>query len=328
MNHIDTLYVAAAALLFVAVFLGIEGLYLWWNSRHGAGARALSRRLQMLSAGGHAEGASESLLKQRLLSNTPVVQRLLARVPRIATVDRFVVQSGTDWSVGGLLGLTGTLMVAGLLVMQVMRLPALPSILIAGALGIVPFNYLMYRRAKRLARFEELLPDALDMIGRALRAGHSFPSALQMAGTELPSPIGEELRQTFDEVNFGVALPDAMLNLAERVPSLDLKFFVIAVMIQREAGGNLAEVLGNISGIIRDRIKLFGQVRVLTAESRISGWVLALLPFVMTAFLFLINPTFMSRLWTHPTGRTLLGVGLTMMVLGILWMRRIIRIRV
>lgn len=328
MNHFDTLYVAAAALLFVAVFLGIEGLYLWWNARHGTAARTLTRRLQMLSAGGHASSASESLLKQRLLSNSPIVQRLLARVPRIATLDRFVVQSGADWSVGTLLGLTAALVVAGLLVMQVLRLPALPSVLIAGALGLVPFNYLVYRRAKRLARFEELLPDALDLIGRALRAGHSFPSALQMAGTELPSPVGEEFRQTFDEVNFGVALPDAMLNLAERVPSLDLKFFVIAVMIQREAGGNLAEVLGNISGIIRDRIKLFGQVRVLTAESRISGWVLSLLPFVMTGFLFLINPTFMSRLWTHPTGRTLLGVGLTMMVVGILWMRRIIRIRV
>jgi tight adherence protein B len=328
MPEFDTLFVAAAALLFVAVFLAVEGLYLWWRSRHGAAARNLERRLKTLTGEGQDARDAQSLLKRRMLSNSPAVAQWLARVPRIGSLDRFVAQSGADWTVGTLLGLSGGLLVAGALVTQVLRLPTLPSVLIAGVLGLVPFNWLSYLRAKRLARFDELLPDALDLIGRALRAGHSFPSALQMAGAELPEPIGEEFQQTFDEVNFGVALPEAMTHLAERVPSLDLKFFVIAVLIQRETGGNLSEVLGNISGIIRDRIKLFGQVRVLTAESRISGWVLALLPFVMTAFLWLINPTFMSRLWTHPTGRSLLATGLTMMVIGILWMRRIIRIRV
>jgi tight adherence protein B len=328
MPELDTLFVASAALLFVAVFLAVEGLYLWWNSRHGTAARSLERRLRTLAGGGPDAEDARSLLKQRMLSSNPTVGRLLGRLPRIGSLDRFVTQSGTDWTVGTLLGLSAGLLVAGALVTQVLRLPALPSVLIAGVLGLVPFNWLSYRRAKRLARFDELLPDALDLIGRALRAGHSFPSALQMAGSELPAPIGEEFQQTFDEVNFGIALPDAMTNLANRVPSLDLKFFVIAVLIQRETGGNLSEVLGNISGIIRDRIKLFGQVRVLTAESRISGWVLALLPFVMTAFLWIINPSFMSRLWTHPTGRTLLAIGLTMMIVGVLWMRRIIRIRV
>lgn len=328
MIELDTLFVASGALLFVAVFLAIEGLYLWWNSRHGAAARNLERRLKTLTGDAHEAGDARSLLKQRALSANPALGQWLARVPRIGALDRFVVQSGTDWTVGTLLALTAGMLVAGLLAASALRLPVLPSVLIAGVLGLLPFNWLSHRRAKRLARFDELLPDALDLIGRALRAGHSFPSALQMAGAELPEPVGGEFRQTFDEVNFGIALPEAMTHLANRMPSLDLKFFVIAVLIQRETGGNLAEVLGNISGIIRDRIKLFGQVRVLTAESRISGWVLALLPFVMTAFLWLINPTFMSRLWTHPMGRTLLAIGLTMMVTGILWMRRIIRIRV
>jgi len=192
----------------------------------------------------------------------------------------------------------------------------------------LPTYYLLVKRSNRLKSFEALLPEALDLIGRALRAGHSLSSALQMTGNELPDPVGEEFRQTFDEINFGIAAQEALQNLAKRVPSTDLGFFVVAVLIQRETGGNLSEILANISSIIRERLKLFGKVRALSAEGRFSGIVLMLLPFVTALVLYMIDSNFMSLLWKDSTGLTFLKTGLILMVLGALWMRRVVRIHV
>lgn len=323
----DTLLIAGA-LLFFSVFLAIEGLYYWWNSRHGPAARRVSQRLRMMSAGGNTDDATTSLLKQRLLSNSPLFERLLLKLPRVSTFDRFIVQSGSEWTVASFLGLTAGMFVAGLLGGLVFRLPLVVSLLLGAALAIVPLQYLLYLRRKRLQRFEHQLPEALDLIGRALRAGHAFSGALQMAGEELPDPIGEEFRQTFDEINFGVPNATALENLASRVPSTDLGFFVIAVLIQRETGGNLSEVLDNISAIIRDRLKLFGKVRALSAEGKFSAITLAVLPIVTAFLLYLINPAFISLLWTEQVGKYLIGVCIVFILLGSLWMRKIIRIRV
>ena len=165
-------------------------------------------------------------------------------------------------------------------------------------------------------------------MGRALRAGHAFPTALKMVGDEMNDPLASEFRAAFDEVNFGIAMPDALMNLATRVPSTDLRYFVIAVLIQRETGGNLSELLTSISAIIRDRIKLMGQVRVLSAEGKMSAWVLSLLPFGAALMIQLTNPQFLEVLYTDPAGRKMLAGAGVMMVLGILAMRKIIRIRV
>lgn len=325
MNH--TLLIAGA-LVFFAAFLAVEGLYIWWNSRRGPDAQRISKRLRMMSAGGHADSATASLLKQRLLSNSPGMEQLLLRVPRVVSLDRFIVQSGSEWTVASFIGLTAGLFLAGLLGGLVFRMPLLICAMAGAILALLPLQYLIYLRHKRLQRFEQQLPEALDLIGRALRAGHAFSSALKMAGEELPDPIGEEFRQTFDEINFGVPTATALENLASRVPSTDLGFFVIAVLIQRETGGNLSEVLDNISSIIRERLKLFGKVRALSAEGRFSAIVLSVLPFVTALLLFVINPEFMSLLWTEPIGVYLIWGSLVFMVLGALWMRKIIRIHV
>jgi len=324
----DTLAVGAAILLFLAVFLAIEGLYVWWNSTKGPEARRIDKRLRMMSAGGHVDSAQQTLLKQRLLSNSPGIERMLLRLPRIGSLDRLITQSGVDWTVASLLGTTLALLLAGLLGGLALRFPG-PVALFGGVvLALVPTEYLVYRRAQRLRRFEQTLPDALDLIGRALRAGHAFPSALQMAGNELPEPLAEEFRQTFDEINYGIAVPNALQNLASRVPSTDLGFFVIAVLIQRETGGNLSEVLDNISAIIRDRLKLLGKVRTLSAEGRFSALVLTLLPWGTGLLLYVIDSKFMATLWTEPAGVKLIYGGLFFMVIGVLWMRKIIRIHV
>jgi tight adherence protein B len=323
----DTLLIAGA-LVFFAAFLATEGLYLWWNSRHGAEAKRISKRLRMMSAGGNVDDERASLLKRRLLADQPLLEQLLMRVPRVRGVDRFLVQAGADWTVSTFLGITGGLFLAGLLGGLVARLPLAVAVMLGALLAVLPAQWLLWQRHQRTQRFERQLPEALDLIGRALRAGHAFSSALQMAGSELPDPIGEEFRQTFDEINYGVPTHDALQNLVDRVPSTDLGFFVIAVLVQRETGGNLSEVLDNISAIIRERLKLFGKVRALSAEGRFSALVLSVLPVVTALLLYVINPDFMSLLWTEPVGVKLIWASAACVAFGALWMRRIIRIRV
>ena len=165
-------------------------------------------------------------------------------------------------------------------------------------------------------------------MGRAMRAGHAFPTAVQMVGDEMADPIGVEFRTLFDETNYGVPQQEALLRLADRVPVADLGYFVVAVIIQRESGGNLAELLDNIASVVRARLKLFGQVRTLSAEGRLSAQILIALPFVTGALINIITPTFMAVLWTDPIGIRLVGGALFIMALGVLWMRKIIRIRV
>ena len=184
------------------------------------------------------------------------------------------------------------------------------------------------RRNKRIELIERQFPEALDLMGRAMRAGHSFPSAVKMVADEMAEPLGHDFRILFDEMNYGVPANEALVHLAERVPVSDVSYFVVAVMIQRESGGNLAELLDKISIIVRDRLKLLGEVRTLSAEGRLSAIILTALPFGVGLVVNLLNPEFMAVLWHDPLGLRMVGVAVFMMVLGILWMRSIIRIRV
>jgi tight adherence protein B len=220
----------------------------------------------------------------------------------------------------------GTL--AGLLVWAFVGLPPFAGLACVAGGASFPVIRVLRARRQRLKAIEQQLPDALELMARALRAGHAFLSALQMVSTEGSEPIAQEFRMTFDEVNYGVAMQDALMNLATRVPVTDLRFFVIAVSIQRETGGNLAELLDKLGMLIRARFKLLGTIRVLSAEGRLSAWILSLLPFVLVVLINLVNPKFMSILWTDPAGVYLVGGGLILMTIGIVWMRRIIQIRV
>ena len=321
-------FVIISALLFVAVILAIEGAYLWWNSTRGPEARRMAERLRKMSAGGHASAASQTLLKERLLSQSQLGQRLLLKVPRITGLDRFLIQTGTGTTVGAFIAITTIVFLAGLFCGMVLQLPNWISVLLGLAVALIPLQRLQRKRTSRLLQFENLMPDALDLMSRSMRAGHAFSSALQMVGNEMPDPVGEEFRTTFDEINFGISGQDALLNLAERVPSVDLRFFVIAVMIQRETGGNLTEILGNISGIIRDRLKLNGRVRVLSAEGRLSAWILSILPFATAGGLFLMNRELLSLLWTTQPGLYMIYFAMAMMTVGIFWVRKAVRIRV
>ena len=324
----NTSFIAFAVLAFLAVVLSIEGLYFFWNSRHGTAVKRMDERIRALSVAGNLSNEPLSILKQRLLSESPAVTRLLLRIPRIHALDRQLQQSGLKWSAARFVAYTLLCALAGAGAAMAMGLPALVVAVIAVTTGLLPALILRRKRAKRVLQLERQLPDAADLISRALRAGHSFPAALGMVGDELPDPLGGEFALVFDEINYGVSMNDALLNMVSRVPVDDLRYFVIAVLIQREAGGNLAEILGCISGIIRERLKLLGKVRVLSAEGRLSAWVLGVLPFAIIGLLSVLNPGYIGVFWKDPAGAQLAIGALTMMLTGILWMRKVVRIHV
>ncbi|HET8746402.1 MAG TPA: type II secretion system F family protein [Ramlibacter sp.] len=322
----DLLYYAFLALCFLAVVALLEGLYLAWNAHSGPEAQRIARRIQSISAAGN--HVAPPLVRKRVLSDVPAMQRLLLEVPRIHALDRFLLQSGVDLTVAQFLLLSGSLALGAVLVATVLGAPAwaLAACAVAGALLCA--GYVQRRRLQRMRRIDQQLPDALDLMARAMQAGHAFSSALHLAGTEGPQPIAAEFLATFDEINFGVTADAALTHLATRVASKDLRFFVVATLIQRETGGNLAEILQSIAELIRGRQRLVGTVRVLSAEGRLSAWVLSLLPFGVLGAIVLLNPGFAAPLWTDPAGIRLVSVVLVLMLVGLVWMWRMVRIRI
>jgi tight adherence protein B len=192
----------------------------------------------------------------------------------------------------------------------------------------IPIAYLLIKKSRRLRQIEEQLPDALDALARAMQAGNSFVSALEVVSRDAAPPISRELRLVAEEVNFGRSVREGLAALASRVDSVDIRYFILAVSIHSQAGGNLSGLLLKLSNLIRQRLKLRRMSQVLTAEGRLSGWILTLLPFVAAAVIFTVNPVFMSALWTNPEGILFLQINGILMAIGILWMRRIVHVRI
>lgn len=325
-NLLGDYFFLFVVLAFAATVLLLEGLYLLWNAHKSPEAKKIEQRLHGLAAGAAASGET-TIIKQRLLNEADTLQKMLLTAPRLRQLDRMMEQSGLQMTVARLLLIT-LATATGSYLLAVIMLPAPIAALVAAAAASLPIIHVQRRRAQRLRKLERQLPDALDLIGRALRAGHAFATGLQMAGEEMAEPIAGEFRLTHEEVNFGVSLQQALMNMAARTPSTDLRYFVVAVLIQRETGGNLTEVLGNLAALMRERFKLLEKVRVLASEGKLSAWILAILPFAVAGVINLVNPGFLRVLWTDPVGLKMLGAALTMMGLGALWMRRIIRIHV
>jgi tight adherence protein B len=192
----------------------------------------------------------------------------------------------------------------------------------------LPYSFISYKRTQRFRKFDELFPEAIDTLARAVRAGHAFTTALEMISAEVSEPVAGEFRQLFEEQKFGMPVRDALMNLTERMPSVDVKFFVTAVMLQRETGGNLAEILDNLSYVIRERFKIQRQVRVYTAQGRLTMGLLMGMPPIIVVVMMTLNPGFMRPLFTDPIGHVLLVAGLTLQTVGYFVIRKIIRIQV
>ncbi len=321
-------FLIVLALALLSLLLLLVASYQIWQSYKGPLAQKIEKRLQGLSAASD-DSLQSQLLRERLLSQVPKLEQLLLRIPRAHRLDGFILQSGLNWTVSKLVLSS---LVLGLLAISVLGrwLELSTSMALAAGVGVglLPCLYVSYRRRRRLARFETQLPEALELMVRALRSGHSFAAAVQMVGQEMSQPMAAEFSTVHDEVNFGVAIEQALSNLTQRMPSTDLRYFVVAVLIQRDSGGNLTEILGNLSRLIRERLKLRSKVKVMSSDGRLSAWILTLMPFALGALMNAANPGFMSPLWTDPIGVAMLQYLLTMMLIGIVVMLKIIRIRI
>jgi len=320
-------------LIAIACFVGVLGLLLgaYWFfvlRQETEAQRTLSRRLNPTRA--VANLVQASLLNQVTPnSSLPVLEQALVRFASVLRpVERMIERSGYSISLGQVVlsssfaGLLGAFAAA--------QLTGQPLLCVGAGLllAITPFMFLKHAAGRRMAKFEEQFPEAIDLIARALRAGHAFTTGLGMVAEEVEEPVRTEFRLLHDRQNYGMPLADALRSLATRVPLLDARFFTTAVLTQRESGGNLSEVLDGLSKLIRERFRLKRQVRVLSAHGRITGSVLAALPIVLGALMFFIAPEHIGLLFTDPLGVRMIAGACVLQVIGFIAMRRIVNIEI
>jgi len=317
----------SALLLFVVLLLLVFGVTVWVLTPTKPESD-IQRHLKEIGSLRAVETGEGTILKRRALSSIPWVNRLLEMSPAGANLQLFITQAGSEWNVGTLL--FASLIVASFVAWASSYLT--PVLLLSVALGafagLIPYGFLFLKRRARFRRMEELLPDAIDLMARALRAGHSISSALEAVSQENAEPLASEFRVVFEEQKFGLPIREAIVHLVERIPQDDVRFLATAILVQKETGGNLAEVLDKTSAVMRGRLRLRGQLRVYTAQGRITGWVLCVLPFVVFFVMEFVNPEYEKKLWTDPLGLDLLYAGLVLMALGIFAINRIINIKV
>jgi tight adherence protein B len=266
--------------------------------------------------------------KEELLSALPWLNRMLLRLELAPRLRMLLYQANLKWTAGGLLLMSVTFFLIPAYLIH-LRIGSAPFALLLGLfVGGSPFVFVLAKRKARFNKFEQELPEALDLMVSAMRAGHSLNSSLDLVANEVADPVGAEFRICFDEQNYGLELNTAMNNLITRVPLQDLKMVVTAILIQKESGGNLAEVLDKVAYVIRERFRLKRQVRVHTAQGRMTGWILSVLPVVLGFGLYLINPTSMSLLWHREIGIKLLYLAGGMTVVGALIIRKIVNMDV
>ena len=317
------------------IALGIFGTILVFLQ----GCRALHRLLvptgkdravERLQKWSSPETAAQQLdiVRKETLSDIPWLNELLLKARRAQPLRVLHRQADCEAPLGMFVLATPVLALAGMLTVLWMHLPFVIALLCAVVFGSLPAVYLYWLKSQRIAKFERQLPEALELVSRALRAGHAFSVGLKLVGDEGADPVGKEFRRVFDEVAMGVALPEALHNVTERMDSVDLRFFVTSVLIQRETGGNLAEIIDSLATLIRKRFELHLKVRALSAEGRFSAIILFCLPIVVGVILFKMNPDYMSTLFTDPAGKNMLMIGSFMMVTGAIIMKKMVTIKV
>ena len=289
--------------------------------------RVRQRLAEALNDQTAAEGAALQLSREGQLSGIPLVASLLARLSIAQRLQRMISQAGMQMSVTRLLTFCALAGLMALLAAFTVTESAIVLLLLPVLAAIAPIWHISWKRRKRINKFLEHLPGSLELMGRALAAGHPFSETLQLVAEEMPEPICSEFRVTFEEQKLGLSLKLALEHLCERVPLLDLRLCVTAIIIQRETGGNLGEVLDKVAETIRERFKLMADLRAMTASSRGSAWILCLFPPAIGLLLTALNPDNMSVLWNDPRGHKLLFAAFVMQTLGVLMIRRILKVK-
>ncbi len=316
-------------LVFITCMFGVFGAYLLATRGTEAKRKRLQQRLSDALLYSRRSGDEEiQLAREELMSEIPALSRVLMRVQMATSLRKMLDQADLHITVSRLLMLS---LMAGLLAALAVSMLTISTLLmvVCGAVAAAaPFLHIMYKRKRRLNAFLEHLPDALELIARALQAGHAFAESLHMVSTEMPEPIATEFRKTYEEQNLGLSLKLALENLSERVPLLDLRFCITAIMIQRETGGNLAEILEKVSMTIRERFRILEDLNTLTTSSRMSAWILCGLPVFVALAVTVMNPDYMSVLWRDPRGHNLLYAAGGMQITGMLIIRKILKIKI
>jgi tight adherence protein B len=326
-NGLGNVWIPAVAAFFVVALATVSAVLVWEWFQERRRARTMVDELQRLARQLGEQQVQRSLLR-KVVDEAPWLGAVAARLPHLRDAELLLQQAGLKWtlqtyfalSIGLALALgIGTLIVTGFV----------PAALVGAMIGAsLPYAYASQVRSRRLSAFEEVLPDSIDLIGRALRAGHPLSAGLKMAADDGAEPVATELRRVFEEQRFGLPMDESLLGLADRINLMDVRILVTAIMIQREVGGNLAEILDNLATVIRARFTIRRQLRVYTAQGRMTGYLLAALPIVLFSILYMLNPEYMSILFTDPTGKIVTVVAVCMQLCGFLWIRKIINIEI
>ena len=319
--------------LIVVVFVGVFLVAALLMTASGAGAservkQTLGRLEALVITSDVVKDEHIDVQKQELLSSIPLVNRILLHLEVTPQVRRMLYQANVKWTPGGFLLMSFALWAIAAYALDVRTGIFWFSGVVALVAGALPLVYVRWKRFKRLEKYEESLPSALDLMVSGLRGGHGLVSVLSLVGREVPDPVGPEFRICFDEQNYGLELRTALENLCTRMPVQDNRMVTTAILIQKETGGNLAEILERCAATIRERFRLKREIRSKTAQGRLTGWVLALMPVILATGMFIANPTVISLLWTRPAGLKMLYTSIVMIVIGAYIIRKIVRVRV
>ncbi len=311
-----------------ALFLVLGAYLLATHGSDAKRARLRQRLSEALLHSAHSEDIEVVLARNELMSEIPALNRILIRVQAALHLKQMLDQADLQITPSRLVMFSG---MAGMLAALSVSMISI-SILMMTVAGVVaaalPFVHVYWKRKKRFDQFLEHLPDALDLMSRALAAGHAFSESMHMVSSEMPEPIATEFRKTYEEQNLGLSLKLALENLTDRIPLLDLRMCVTAVLIQRETGGNLAEILEKVAHTIRERFRIMGDLKTLTTSSRMSAWLLCGLPIFVTFAITVLNPEYMAVLWKDQRGHYLIATALMLQVTGMLIVRKILRIKI
>jgi tight adherence protein B len=316
--------------VFAGVFAIVLLLSMSFDSSGVEARKKTKQRLDSISLAADRSPLDEGtgLVREELLSSLPWMNRWLQRQDFLGGLRKLLNQAELEWTLVGLFGMCLLAWIAaGGAVFMRTNDPKMAALIGAGA-AAGPLLYVRFKRSQRFDKFEQGLPRALDLMVSALRAGHSLISALESVAREMPNPIGSEFRKCFDEQTFGLEMRESMLNLGARIPLHDVHIAITAILIQKESGGNLAEILDKVAAIIRERFRLKKQVQVHTAQGRLTGWILTLLPIVLGFGLYMLNPEHMSILWHNPVGLKLIYAAVVMTLIGGLIIRKIVNVRI
>lgn len=319
-------FIVQFVLLFILCICIIE-LYLYFRRGRTLNRHEIKAKINKFSPTASG-GENTGILRNRRLSNVQFLNKILVNIPFLLRLDRLIQQANLNYPLGFFLLLSLFLMVLGYYCTILFTRNYLIALGVALAVGSLPLLYIRMKKRERMRKFEQQLPEGLDFLARALKAGHAFTGSMKLATENFEEPLGTEFARTLDEVNFGISTNEALKNLLDRVDSQDLRYFVVSVILQRETGGNLAEIMESISHIIRERFKFRDKIRVLSAEGKLSGVLLCSLPLLTICYLQLVNPTYLTILLTERTGQIIAIVSASMMCLGILLMRKTTKIEI